>query len=78
MASAYYNLRDKPPASLLLHGKEDRLCRFTQSIKFADKIREAGGKAKVVLYDSINHTCLAPIYPDVFKKSVLEIAALFI
>jgi hypothetical protein len=31
-----------------------------------------------MLYDSINHTCLATIYPDVFKKSVLEIAALFI
>jgi acetyl esterase/lipase len=78
IASAFYNLKENPPTSLLLHGKEDRLCHFTQSIKFADKIREAGGKAKVMLYDSINHTCLATIYPDVFKKSVLEIAALFI
>ena len=78
IASAFYNLKENPPTSLLLHGKEDRLCHFTQSIKFADKIREAGGKAKVILYDSINHTCLAAIYPDVFKKSVLEIAALFI
>ena len=78
IASAFYNLKENPPTSLLLHGKEDRLCHFTQSIKFADKIREAGGKAKVILYDSINHTCLATIYPDVFKKSVLEIAALFI
>lgn len=78
VASAFYNLKDNPPTSLLLHGKEDRLCHYTQSIKFADRIKEAGGKAKVVLYDSINHTCLAPIYPDVFKKSVLEIAELFI
>ena len=78
IASAFYNLKENPPTSLLLHGKEDRLCHYTQSIKFADKIREAGGKAKVILYDSINHTCLAAIYPDVFKKSVLEIAALFI
>lgn len=78
IASAFYNLKDNPPTSLLLHGKEDRLCHYTQSIKFADRIKEAGCKAKVVLYDSINHTCLAPIYPDVFKKSVLEIAALFI
>jgi acetyl esterase/lipase len=78
IASAFYNLKENPPTSLLLHGKEDRLCHYTQSIKFADKIREAGGKAKVMLYDSINHTCLATIYPDVFKKSVLEIAALFI
>lgn len=78
IASAFYNLKENPPSSLLLHGKEDRLCYYTQSIQFADKIREAGGKAKVMLYDSINHTCLATIYPDVFKKSVLEIAALFI
>ncbi len=78
MASAFYNLRDKPPASLLLHGKEDRLCHFTQSIHFADKIKEAGGKANVLLYDKINHTCLSAAYPDVFKKSVMGIANLFI
>jgi acetyl esterase/lipase len=78
MASAYYNLRDKPPASLLLHGKEDRLCHYTQSIHFAEKIKEAGGKANVLLYDKINHTCLSAAYPDVFKKSVMEIVYLFI
>ena len=78
MASAFYNLRDKPPASLLLHGKEDRLCHYTQSIHFAEKIKEFGGKVNVVLYDKINHTCLSVAYPDVFKKSVIEIANLFI
>lgn len=78
MASAFYNLKDKPPASLLLHGKEDRLCHYTQSIHFAEKIKEFGGKANVVLYDKINHTCLSAAYPDVFKKSVMEIANLFI
>ena len=78
LASAFYNLRDKPPASLLLHGKEDRLCHYTQSIHFAEKIKEFGGKANVVLYDKINHTCLSAAYPDVFKKSVMEIANLFI
>ncbi len=78
MASAYYNLRDKPPASLLLHGKEDRLCHYTQSIHFAEKIKVAGGKANVLLYDKINHTCLSAAYPDVFKKSVMEIVYLFI
>lgn len=77
-ASAFYNLRDKPPASLLLHGKEDRLCHYTQSIHFAEKIKEFGGKANVVLYDKINHTSLSAAYPDVFKKSVMEIANLFI
>lgn len=78
MASAFYNLRQTPPASLLLHGKEDRLCHYTQSIFFAKKIKESGGTAKVVLYDKINHTCLSAAYPDVFKRSVLEIASLFI
>lgn len=77
-ASAFYNLKQNPPTSLLLHGKEDRLCHYTQSIKFAEKIRESGGKAKDILYENINHTCLAAIYPDVFKNSVLEIATLFI
>ena len=78
MASAFYNLKVPPPTSLLLHGKEDRLCHYTQSIKFAEKIKKAGGKAKVMLYDEINHTCLSAAYPDVFKKSVIEIANLFI
>ena len=78
MASAFYNLKVPPPTSLLLHGKEDRLCHYTQSTKFAEKIKKAGGKAKVMLYDEINHTCLSAAYPDVFKKSVIEIANLFI
>ena len=78
IASAFYNLKENPPASLLLHGKEDRLCHYTQSIKFAKKIKKAGGKAKVMLYDEINHTCLSAAYPDVFKKSVIEIANFFI
>lgn len=77
-ASAFYNLKQNPPSSLLFHGKEDRLCHYTQSIKFAEKIKKSGGKAKVMLYDEINHTCLSAAYPDVFKKSVIEIANLFI
>ncbi len=77
-ASAFFNLKENPPVSLLLHGKEDRLCHYTQSIKFAEKIKEAGGRSNVVLYDRINHTCLSTSYPDVFKKSVIEIAKLFI
>ena len=78
MASAFYTLKENPPTSLLLHGKEDRLCHYTQSIQFAEKIKASGGKAKVVVYDKINHTCLSASYPEVFKKSVIEIANLFI
>ena len=77
-ASAYYNLRVKPPITLLLHGDADVLCHYTQSIKFAEKIKFQGGEAKVVLHKEINHTTLNPSIPDVFKESILEIAVLFI
>lgn len=77
-ASAYYNLRENPPSTLLLHGDADVLCHYTQSVKFAEKIKFQGGEAKVVLHKDINHTTLSPSIPAVFKESVLEIAALFI
>ena len=77
-ASAYYNLRENPPNTLLLHGDADVLCHYTQSIKFAEKIKSQGGNAKVLLHKDINHTTLNPSIPDVFKESILEIATLFI
>jgi len=73
-ASAYYNLRDKPASALLFHGKDDFLCHYSQSEKYALKIKKAGGKATVVLYEHINHTCLNPAYPEVFKNSLMAIA----
>jgi acetyl esterase/lipase len=76
-ASPFYNLRENPAAALLFHGKDDFLCHFSQSEKYAKQIVNAGGKAKVVLYENINHTCLNPGYPEVFKNSVIEIAHLF-
>ena len=77
-ASAFYNLRKKPPSTLLLNGKEDTLCHYSQTEKFAKQIKKKGGNVKVVLYDNINHTCLNASYPEVLKNSVLEIANLFI
>jgi acetyl esterase/lipase len=77
-ASAFYNLSQNPPSTLLLHGDADVLCHYTQSIKFAEKIKSQGGKAKVLLYKEINHTTLNPSIPDVFKESILEIATLFV
>jgi acetyl esterase/lipase len=77
-ASAFYNLRKNPPNTLLLNGKEDDLCHYTQTEKFAEQIKKKGGNVKVVLYDAINHTCLNASYPEVLKNSVLEIANLFI
>jgi len=77
-ASAFYNLREEPPITLLLHGDADVLCHYTQSIKFAEEIKSKGGEAKVLLHKNINHTTLNPSIPDVFKESVLDIANLFI
>ena len=76
-ASAYYNLRNNPANSLLIHGDSDMLCHYSQSAKFAEKIKSKGGNAKVLLHKNINHTTLNPNIPDVFKKSVLEIAEIF-
>ncbi|MFY0653445.1 MAG: alpha/beta hydrolase [Cyclobacteriaceae bacterium] len=76
-ASPYYNLRENPCSTLLLHGKDDFLCNPDQSRKFAKRIQQAGGEAKVVLYEGINHTCRNPNYPEVLESSVLEIARLF-
>lgn len=76
-ASPFHNLRKKPAMSLLLHGKDDWLCHYTQSIKYSEQIKKAGGKCKVVLYDEINHTCLSIAYPEVFKNSLMEIAHLY-
>lgn len=73
-ASPYHQVGRNPMISLLLHGREDWLCHYSQSIKYAEKLREAGGDCNLVLYDDINHHCLHPGYPDVFKNSMMEIA----
>lgn len=73
-ASAYYRLRKKPPNTLLIHGDSDMLCHYSQSVKFAEKIISKRGEAKVLLHKNINHTTLNPNIPEVYKKSVLEIA----
>jgi acetyl esterase/lipase len=75
-ASPYHLLRKDPAASLLLHGKDDWLCHYSQSVKYAEKIEKAGGKCELVLYDGINHTCLNRSYPEVFRNSMMEIARL--
>ncbi len=77
-ASPYYNLKDEPAPVLLFHGKDDYLCHYSQSEKYAEKIIKARGTAKVVLYDKINHTCLNPGYPEVFRNTVMEIAKFYV
>jgi len=76
-ASAYYNLRNKPASVLLFHGKDDFLCHYSQSEKYAEKIKNSGGTAKVVLYENINHTCINPGYPEVFRNSLMEMARFY-
>ncbi|MEQ9286146.1 MAG: alpha/beta hydrolase [Cyclobacteriaceae bacterium] len=76
-ASPFYNLREKPATALLLHGSDDFLCHPSQSQKFAEKIRQSGGQAEVILFNGINHTCRNPNYPEVLTTSVLAIARLF-
>lgn len=76
-ASAYYNLRNNPANTLLIHGDSDMLCHYSQSLKFAEKIKSKGGKAKVLLHKNINHTTLNSNIPEVFKKSITEIAIMF-
>ena len=76
-ASPFYHIRNKPATALLFHGKDDFLCHPSQSKKYAKQLRKAGGKAIVVLYDTINHTCVNPGYPEVFRNSILEISRLY-
>jgi acetyl esterase/lipase len=46
---------DAPPV-LLLHGTADRLCRYEQSIRLAERLTAAGGQAEVKLYPDRDHT----------------------
>lgn len=76
-ASPFYQVRKKPAMTLLCNGKDDWLCHYTQSIKYAEQLRKAGGKCKLILYNGINHTCLSPAYPEVFRNSLMELARLY-
>jgi acetyl esterase/lipase len=48
-------IKTPPPATLLLHGKEDTTIDPRQSVEFAEAIRAKGGKAEVILYDGQKH-----------------------
>ena len=76
-ASPFYQVRNQPAESLLLHGKDDWLCHYSQSVKYADHLKNYGGNCKLVLYEGINHTCLNIAYPEVFTNSMMEIARLY-
>jgi acetyl esterase/lipase len=53
--SAIFNLRENPPATLLLHGDQDGTINPTQSSLFADAIVNAGGTARAIIYQGESH-----------------------
>ncbi len=77
-ASPYHQLREKPANALLLHGKDDWLCHFSQSEKYAKKLKQAGGECKLILYEGINHTSFSIGYPETYKNSIMETAHLYV
>lgn len=53
--SAIFNLRNPPPATLLLLGTNDHIINPLQSFLFARAVRKAGGTATVLLYKEQPH-----------------------
>lgn len=76
-SSAFHHIRKTPPASLLFHGGKDILTHPSQSIRFAEKLREQGGQAEAVIFPELNHSYFNPRYPEGFKTTTLKIAALY-
>jgi dienelactone hydrolase len=76
-SSAFHHIRKNPPATLLFHGGKDILTHPSQSIRFAEKLRERGGQAEAVIFPELNHGYFNPRYPEEFKTTTLKIAALY-
>jgi len=79
--SPFYQLRDNPPATILMHGDADTTIPYTQSTLFAQKINTSGGSARVIIYPGEKHAFFnegKPAYKDVliemvnFMREVLE------
>lgn len=79
--SPIFNLRDTPPATIMMHGDADNTIPYTQSTAFADAINAAGGEAEAVIYPGEVHAFFnlgKPAYEDVliemvnFMRQVLE------
>lgn len=48
-------VRDDPPRTLLLHGRDDRTVLPRHSLLLRDALEEAGGRTELELYDGIGH-----------------------
>ncbi|WP_309386249.1 alpha/beta hydrolase [Cerasicoccus frondis] len=54
-ASAYWNIREDSPDTWLYHGTHDLTIDWVQSRRFADKLRENGGNAELLIYGGYGH-----------------------
>lgn len=53
--SALYHIRPVPPITLLLHGTNDNTINYRQSVAFKQAIQNAGGYAKLLLFEGQPH-----------------------
>ena len=71
--SAFFQLSDNPPATIMMHGDADTTISYTQSTLFADKINANGGSAEAVIYPEEVHAFFnpgKPAYEDVLIEMV--------
>ena len=76
-SSAFHHIRKNPPATLLFHGGKDILTHPSQSIRFAEKLREQGGQAEAIIFPDVNHGYFNPRYPAEYKTTTLKLAELY-
>ena len=43
------------PSTLLIHGTGDALVSYTQSVEYAEAIKERGGEVELIIYDNYDH-----------------------
>lgn len=56
LASPLFNIPDRNiPACLLMHGTNDNVIDYRQSLNFEAGLKNKGGFAKTILYDKIDH-----------------------
>ena len=68
-ASAIFFLKKNPPASLLIHGDADKTIEYTQSVNFANAIKEHGGTASALIHPGVGHAFYKIWNPDLYRKS---------
>ncbi|VGO19757.1 Carboxylesterase NlhH [Pontiella sulfatireligans] len=54
-ASAIYQIKIPPPATILFHGDADPTIDYTVALRFADALREKGGRAETIINNGFGH-----------------------